>query len=286
MNYVLVTGVSTGIGKAIALDLLKNDYFVIGTVRKKEDSRILEEEYPNNFAHILLDLEFEKSINRAYNDAIKIIGNNYLTGLINNSGIALGAPLLHQDMNDIRKQFEVNFFGLLSFTQKLLPHLGAEWPQKQKPGKIMNISSTNGKITYPFIGAYSATKHALEALSDALRYELNIYDIKVVSIEPGSINTEIWDKAEETDLSPYENTDYGDIIENFKDEMVKLGRKGLLPESVAQVVRKALESANPKTRYVISNNLISEWILPYYLPDKLFDKLVTKEVGLIKKKNS
>ena len=187
-------------------------------------------------------------------------------------------------MKDIRKQFEVNVFGLLSLTQKLLPYLGAEWPQKDEPGKVIMISSTNGKITYPFIGAYSATKHAIEAFSDALRYELNIYGVKVVSIEPGNINTPIWDKAEQTDLTPYTNTDYDEIINNFKDEMVKLGRKGLKPDAVAKVVRKAIESKNPKTRYVISNQMLTEWILPYYLPDKLFDALITKEVGLVKKK--
>lgn len=192
---------------------------------------------------------------------------------------------MHQPIEEIKNQFEVNLFGLITLSQQLLPKLGAELPQKNKPGRIINISSTNGKIAFPYIGAYSATKFALEAISDALRYELNIYGIKVIVIEPGIIKTNIWEKAEKADLSLYSETDYFQNINEFRDEFTKLGKEGLPPEKVSSIVRTAIESENPKTRYVITNKYLSEWLLPRILPDKYLDSLITKEVGLINKKN-
>ena len=280
MNYVVITGVSTGIGNAIALELLSQGYFVIGTVRKKSDSEKFENDYPDTFKYIICDLKKEDEIDSAIENIKQILKGNYLTGLINNAGIAIGGPVMHQSVDEIRSQFEVNFFGLINLTQKLLPLLGAETAQKEPPGRIINISSTNGKIVFPYIGAYSATKFALEAISDALRYELNIYGIKVVIIEPGIIKTEMWDKAEKTDLKPYENTDYYENIKDFKDAFIEIGKNGLPPEKVAKIVREALESENPKARYVIIDKIFSEWIIPRILPDKMFDKLVIREVGL------
>lgn len=282
MKYIVITGVSTGIGRAIALELLNSGYFVIGTVRKLSDSEDLANKYPDTFKGLICDLQKKDDIKTAADDINEIVGANYLTALINNAGIATGGPLMHQDLEEIRLQFEVNFFGLIDFTQRILPLLGSEIPQKNQPGRIINISSVNGKIVYPYIGAYSASKFALEAFSDALRYELNIYGIKVIVIEPGIIKTEIWDKAEKIDLEPYENTDYYENVKDFKDAFIKLGKEGMPPEKVASIVKKSLESKNPKTRYVISDKIFSEWILPRLLPDKIFDKLIIKEVGLKK----
>ncbi len=283
MNYVVVTGISTGIGRSIAEELLNSNYHVIGTVRKESDARFFYKEHPDTFSHLILDFKIKDHIQKATGTISKIIRNNYLTALVNNAGIAIGGPLMHQDMKEIREQFEVNLFGLLDFTKQLLPLLGAEIPQKGSPGRIINISSTNGKISFPFIGAYSATKHALEAITDSLRQELNIYGIEVISIEPGNIDTPIWDKAEKMDLSPYAHTDYADILSKFKEEMIKLGKNGLPPDQVAKVVRKAIETKKPKTRYVISKNYFSEWILPRLLPDKILDYLIIREVGLQRK---
>ena len=285
MKYVVVTGVSSGIGESIATELLENGYYVIGTVRKKDDSEKLCKAYPESFKYIICDLTQRKSIESACEEIISLLGEENLSALINNSGIATGGPIMHQPIEEIKNQFEVNLFGLITLSQQLLPKLGAELPQKNKPGRIINISSTNGKIAFPYIGAYSATKFALEAISDALRYELNIYGIKVIVIEPGIIKTNIWEKAEKADLSLYSETDYFQNINEFRDEFTKLGKEGLPPEKVSSIVRTAIESENPKTRYVITNKYLSEWLLPRILPDKYLDSLITKEVGLINKKN-
>ncbi len=283
MKYVVITGVSSGIGRSIAENLLEDEYFVIGSVRKDSDSQELYSRYPENFKHVICDLCQPDSIKHACDEIKAILGNNELYGLVNNSGIAVGGPLMHQPIEEIKNQFEINLFGLISFTQELLPLLGATMPPKKAPGRIINMSSTNGKIAFPYVGAYSATKFALEAISDALRYELNIYGIKVILIEPGIIKTNIWDKAEEADISQYKNTDYFENLDEFKTEFVKMGKDGLEPETVSKVVRDALESGKPKSRYVITNKYISEWLLPRILPDKYLDSLITKEVGLTRK---
>ena len=284
MKNIVITGVSSGIGKSIALTLLEDGYFVLGTVRKEADARELYEKYPETFKHIICDLSHQESITNACGEIKSILSSGQIYGLINNSGIAVGGPLMHQSIEEIKNQFEINLFGLISFTQELLPLLGAKMPPSESPGRIINMSSTNGKIAFPYVGAYSATKFALEAVSDALRYELNIYGIKVVLIEPGIIKTDIWDKAEEADISQYKNTDYFENLDEFRTEFVKMGKEGLDPETVSVVVKKALESTSPKSRYVITNKYISEWLLPRILPDKYLDSLITKEVGLTKKK--
>ncbi len=284
MKNIVITGVSSGIGKSIAEELLENDYFVIGSVRKESDSEELYSRHPEKFKHVICDLCQPESIKGACNEIKDILGEKQLYGLVNNSGIAVGGPLMHQPIEEIKNQFEINLFGLISITQQLLPLLGATMPPGITPGRIINMSSTNGKIAFPYVGAYSATKFALEAISDALRYELNIYGIKVVLIEPGIIKTDIWDKAEEADISLYKDTDYFNNLEEFKTEFVKMGKEGLEPEKVSVVVKQALESVNPKSRYVITNKYISEWLLPRILPDKYLDSLITKEVGLTKKK--
>lgn len=283
MKYILVTGVSSGIGESIAYKLLENDYYIIGTVRKESDAKKFVNKHPQKFSSLVLDLTNQENVDSVFDHVSEITGGNNLYALVNNAGIAIGGPLMHQDINEIRLQFEINFFGLLNLTQKLLPLLGAGSPQENRHGKIINISSTNGKIVYPFVGAYCASKHALEAATDALRYELKIYGIDVVLIEPGSINTPIWDKAEKMDLKPYINTDYNKILANFKDEMVKIGKKGLSPYKVADIVNMVLRASNPKARYVVSGDYLNEWIIPRILPTRLMDYLITKETGIYKK---
>lgn len=280
MKYIFVTGSSSGIGKAITEKLLKNGYYVIGTVRQNSDASELHDKFPDRYSHVILDLTNKQHIERLSEKVQYITQNNKLSALVNNSGIAIGGPLMLQKIDEIRHQFEINLFGLISVTQKLLPLLGAKLPRVENPGRIINIGSTNGKITYPFIGAYCATKHALEAISDALRYELSVYGIKVVLIEPGSVNTPIWDKAEKTDLSPYRNSAYIKALENFRDQIIKIGKGGIDPGIVANTVLKSIETENPKIRYVVSGNYIAEWFLPRILPEKIFEYVVKKETGL------
>jgi short-subunit dehydrogenase len=129
-------------------------------------------------------------------------------------------------------------------------------------------------MAYPFFGAYAASKHALEAISDALRRELLLYGIDVIVINPGPIQTPIWDKAEALDVFPYVGSDYEGILQFVQDYTIKRGRNGLPVESVSAVIRRALEKKRPKTRYPVVRNRLISWWLPQLLPDRLIDRVI------------
>jgi len=280
MKYVLITGVSTGIGKASVLELLKRGFYVFGSVRNLSDAENLKAEFGSNFTPLIFDVTDRQAINSAAAIVKDITGSSGLSALINNAGIGLGAPLMHQSIDEIRYYFEVNVLGVISVTQAFLPMLGAQRNSPYKPGRIINLSSVSGKFAYPFLGAYAASKHALEAISDALRRELMIYGIDVIVIEPGSVKTEIWDKVERQDYNLYSNTDYGNILNKFRKTVLETGRKGMPPFLIAHTVRKAIETKHPKTRYPLPNSWLTGWLLPSILPDRIIDWVIAKAVGL------
>ena len=283
MKHVVITGVSSGIGRAAALELAAHGYHVFGSVRKAADATDLQAQLGDKFSPLVFDVTDESAVQAAAERVSESLGQEGLNGLVNNAGIALGGPLMHQPLNELRHQFEVNVFGLMAVTQAFLPLLGARLPQSRPPGRIINISSVAGKVTYPFVGAYGASKHALEALSDALRRELLIYGIDVIVIEPGNIVTEIWDKAEQADLAPYAKTDYIDIMTEFKKGFIALGKAGLEVAVVSRTIRASLESKRPKARYAIPDQPIRGWLLQRLLPARWFDRMLAKLIGLGRK---
>jgi NAD(P)-dependent dehydrogenase (short-subunit alcohol dehydrogenase family) len=187
---------------------------------------------------------------------------------------------LHLPLAEVRHQLDVNLLGVLDVTQKILPLLGARKDAPHPPGRIINISSVSGKIVYPFMGPYAASKHALEALSDALRRELLVYGIDVVVIEPSAIQTPIWDKASQIDVEQYADTDYLAVLGRLQKALVSNGQAGLPVEKVSKVIWQALTKKRPKTRYVVVRNWLTNWFLPFRLPDRRFDALVAKRFGL------
>ena len=199
MKNILVTGASTGIGYYTVKLFLEKGYFVLGSVRKKEDADRLKNDFGNNFHPLIFDVSDQFGINQALEEADKILANNGLACLVNNAGIVVSGPLQHLSVEELHRQFDVNVYGVLRVTQAFLPYLGAQVPAKYPPGKIVNISSVSGFVTAPFLGAYAMSKYALESMSDAFRRELSIYGIDVVIIEPGAVSTEIWDKAKSID---------------------------------------------------------------------------------------
>jgi NAD(P)-dependent dehydrogenase (short-subunit alcohol dehydrogenase family) len=285
MKSVVITGVSTGLGRATAEDLAAHDYHVFGSVRREKDAAEIQAKLGKSFTPLLFDVTDEAAI-RAAADKVAAILNAQgqgLTGLINNAGMSLNGPLMHIPVSKLRQQFEVNVLGLVAVTQTFLPLLGAKLPQRYPPGRIINISSVGGRIAFPFIGAYAACKHAIEGLSDSLRRELLIYGVDVIVLEPGSVKTAIWDKAEQEDLSMYANTDYMEIMRGFQKAMLEMGRAGVAPEVVSRTIREALESVHPKTRYALPDNYIMTWLLPRFLPDRWLDRIIASRVGLKRK---
>lgn len=280
MKYVVITGVSTGIGRAAAGDLAANGYHVFGSVRKQADADTLKTQIGENFTPLLFDVTDHDAVKAAAEQVSDTVKGQGLAGLVNNAGIGIGGPLQHIPLDQLRLQFEVNVFGLIAVTQAFLPLLGAKLPQTHPPGRIINVSSVGGKLSFPFLGAYNGSKFAVESMSDVLRRELMLYGIDVIVIEPGSVQTAIWDKAEEADVSPYLNTDYAPILERFSKYFISTGRAGKSPEALARIIREALENPRPKTRYATPDNYLMGWLLPRLLPDRWLDRLIASQLGL------
>lgn len=281
MKSVVITGVSTGIGLDAAQRLLQRGYRVFGSVRKQADADRLQAELGENFVPLLFDVTDGEAVDTAVSQVKSIIGSSGLYGLVNNAGISITGPLMHVSIDDLRWQFEVNLFGLLDVTQKFLPLLGATKDASFPPGRIVNISSVSGKITYPFMGPYAASKHALEALSDALRRELLLYGIDVIVIEPGTTQTPIIEKTA-VQSNNYENTDYGEVMAEFGKKAVARQDSALPVAKVTDAIVTALEKPKPKTRYAVPRKWFMGWIAPRLLPDRLFDKIVANQLGFKK----
>ena len=276
MKYVLITGASSGIGYDAARYLIERDYHVFGSVRKQADAERVKAALGERFTPLLFDVTDAVAVQTAVAQIQQTIGDSGLFGLVNNAGIAVPGPLMHLTLDEMRWQLEVNVIGLLAVTQACLPLLGARKDAPQPPGRIVNISSVSGRTSYPFFGAYAASKHALEAMTDALRRELSIYGIDVIGVNPGPIQTPIWDKAEEIDPGPFEETDYAAALQYAGKFAIDRGRKGMPVEAVSEVIRQALESKRPKSRYPVVRNRLTGWTLPQWLPDRLIDRIVNR----------
>jgi len=284
MRSVLVTGVSTGIGKAIAEELLNNEFIVIGSVRKESDGEDLKKRFEENFYPVKFDVTKKQEIQNAKVEVEKILADrkSYLSCVINNAGIALGGPVRYLDVDIFRKQFEVNFFGLIEVTKTFLDLLIDHNSYKMK-NKIINIGSISGKRSYPFVGPYTASKHALEGFTDALRRELLIHDVDVVLIQPGPIRTPIWDKAPKIEDNPFLKTEYEIPLRKFNKGYIKLGVDGYSPTIIGNKIVEVMNTNKPRTRYVITPKIFKNYLIPGFLPDRWVDRLTGKMLGLLKK---
>jgi NAD(P)-dependent dehydrogenase (short-subunit alcohol dehydrogenase family) len=178
---------------------------------------------------------------------------------------------------------EVNLIGPLIVTQAFAPLLGTDPKRAGRPGRIVQISSVSGKMGVPFVGAYSASKFALEGMSESLRRELMLYGIDVIVVGPGPVMTPIWQKGEEADYSRYDETDYGPILQRFRAYFAEESKKGLPAEELGRVIHHVLTVAKPKVRYAVVPNRLKDWTIPMVLPRRLLDRIMAKQLGMAKK---
>jgi len=283
MKIVVITGVSTGIGYSSAKILCGSGYRVFGSVRKQEDAEKVTSEFGANFTPLIFDVTDSKGIQEnAEIVKSELLPGEALAGLVNNAGVAMGGPINLIDTDVFRQQFEVNFFGLIEVTKTFLPMLGAVKNSMQQ-GKIINISSISGRRAHPFVAPYTASKFAVEAFSDALRREMLLYGVDVILIEPGPIKTAIWDKVPDLDDNEFTGTDYEHSLRKFYKMFIEMGKKGFDADIIGNRVKEILQDPSPKTRHVITPNRFINFTLPGILPDRIFDKLVGKGLGLLKK---
>jgi NAD(P)-dependent dehydrogenase (short-subunit alcohol dehydrogenase family) len=282
MRTIVVTGVSSGIGRGIVKVLISCGLHVFGSVRKSSDGEKLRQELGDRFTPLLFDITDRNALLDGAGVVRSALGGSTLDGLVNNAGIAVAGPLLTISAQDFRRQLEANLLGSLGVIQAFAPMLGVDEALIGRPGRIVNITSLGGRIGLPFLGPYVASKHALEGLSESLRRELIPYGIDVVMVAPGGVATSIWDKAEELDLANL-GTAYREPARRFRESMVKIGRSGLTADRIGQVVLTALTTPHPRVRYAPVANPIRNWILPRILPRRLVDKIITARLGMTRR---
>ena len=284
MQNVVVTGVSTGIGRGAASVLVKKGWRVFGSVRKEADARTLKSELGEAFTPLLFDVEDNDAILAAAEDVRSRLAGRTLDGLVNNAGSSFPGPLLVQSVAEFRKQIDVNLIGMFAVTRAFAPLLGADPTLAGDKGRIVNISSVGGKMGPPFLGAYAAAKHGVEGFSESLRRELQLIGIDVIIIGPGSVATAIWDKAEALSLDHLAGTLWDQPARAFTDYMIRNGRKGLAPEQVGEVIATALTVPRPRTRYAVLKGKFLNSTLPSMLPSRTVDRLIGRQLGLLPKR--
>ena len=277
---VVITGVSTGIGYAAAHVLARRGFHVFGSVRKSADGERLADELGSAFTPLVFDVTDEAAVQAGARTVEAALGGATLAGLVNNAGIAVAGPLLHLQLDEFRKQLEVNLTGVVAATQAFAPLLGARSPAVRDPGRIVNISSVGGKTANPFMAPYNVSKFGLEGMSEALRRELLPFGVDVIVVAPGAVATPIWEKADEMDTARYANTVYGPALDRLRAYMLQLGRSGLPAERIGETIHEALTAPKPKVRYVVSPDPF-QLFMGEHLPKRTLDRIVGKRLGLL-----
>lgn len=284
MPTALITGASTGIGEATALRLAGAGWTVLAGVRSAQAGEKLVAKAPaGRILPITLDVTDFSQIREAAGRVSELGAGGEsspgrLDALVNNAGIGYGGPLelLHPD--DLRKQFDVNVLGQVAVTQALLPALRAAH------GRIVFMSSVGGRVAMAFTAPYAASKHAIEALGDALRVELASSGVQVALVEPGSVATPIWDKARESGdqviVPPELQKEYGRVPAAMDKVLQDTAKRGVPAEQVAQTVERALTSRRMKSRYVVGRDARAMIIARRLLPDHVFDRVAKRALGV------
>jgi NAD(P)-dependent dehydrogenase (short-subunit alcohol dehydrogenase family) len=280
MRSVVITGASTGIGWATAKLLIDRGFRVFGSVRKQADADRLKREFGANFTALKFDVTDEAAVRGAAHQVRRALRGETLFGLVNNAGIAVPGPVFELAADEFRRQMDVNIIGPIISTQAFGPLLGSDPSLKGPKGRIVMISSVAGKNGNPLMSAYSASKHAVEGLSESLRRELMLFGIDVVIIAPGAVKTPIWSKAEEVDISAYQNSPFFPALEKTRKFMLHLSEIGLPSEKIAERIADALTSSRPKVRYTITPEPM-RYLMAAILPKRMVDKIIAKRLGLM-----
>lgn len=277
---VLVTGASTGIGRATALHLDRLGQRVFAGVRRDEDAASLRAAGTERLVPLRLDVTDAASIEAAVKQVENVVGEAGLGGLVNNAGIAVGGVLEFVDVDALRRQLEVNVVGLAAVTRAFLPLL------RRGDGRVVNVSSNSGFVSTPFVGAYCASKFAVEALSDGLRRELRRWKLPVVVVQPGAIATPIWEKAQQekervlAGMSERARELYAPDLAAVDGMIDESAGRAIPPERVARTIATALTARRPRTRYRVGLDSQASWWLSRLLPDRALDAVLARLGGL------
>lgn len=274
MQSVLITGASTGIGRATALHMDRAGWRVFAGVRREEDAESLRAASSDRLVPLILDVTDAGQIAAATERIGDEVGEAGLDGLVNNAGIGVMGPLETIPLDDFRRQIEVNLTGQVAVTQAMLPLI------RRAGGRVVLISSGGGRMALPFGGPYHAAKFGLEGAADSLRQELRPWGIEVSVIEPGSIDTPIWERAigsyeEMAKRAPAEQEElYGKRLAGLRKGAERTAARGISPEKAAERIEHALTARRPRTRYRVGLDANGQILLRRLLPDRALDRLV------------
>jgi short-subunit dehydrogenase len=277
---VVVTGASTGIGEACALELDRRGYRVFAGVRSEAAAESLRAKASARLLPVMIEVTDSVSIAAAAEMIRTAVGDVGLAGLVNNAGIVVSGPLEYLPIDDLRRQLEVNVIGQVAVAQAMLPLL------RIGRGRIVNIGSISGFVTGPYMGPYSMSKFAWEAATNALRLELRGSGVKASIIEPASVKTPIWDKAiaaaeeKAARATPEAERLYRADMEQMHRASLKMRDTGMPVECVVRAVMHALTARRPKTRYPVGVQTRLASFFFRFLPDALRDRLILRSLGL------
>lgn len=277
---VLISGASTGIGRACALDLAARGHRVFAGIRREKDAISLRQAGEGQITPVFLDVTSAESIEAAAKRLEAELPPEGLLGLVNNAGITQGGLVEYLDLDELRGVLETNFIGAVAMIQAFLPLL------RRQKGRIVNMSSIGGRVATPLVSPYNASKFALEALSDALRIELRQSGVSVSLVEPGPIATPIWKKTaaampEILERIPAEGwASYGPLVEAIQGRVGQLEGSAIPAQRVADAVRHALTASRPRTRYLVGNDARLRALLRWLLPDRWGDSLMARLLRL------
>lgn len=277
---MLVTGSSTGIGRATALRLDRDGWRVFAGVRREEDAESLRAGGSDRLVPVTLDITDATQVGAVGELVGERVGEAGLDGLVNNAGIAVLGPLETIPIDDFRRQIEVNLTGQVAMTQAMLPLV------RRATGRVVFVSSIGGRMALPFGAPYHAAKFGVEAVADCLRQELRPWKIDVAVIEPGSIDTPIWERGERiaddvASRAPAAQEElYGETIERFRAAVRRTAERGIPPEKVAAAVVHALSASHPRTRYVVGADARGQALLKRLLPDRALDAAIRRAMRI------
>lgn len=274
MPSVLVTGAGRGIGRSIAEHLASRDWDVIAGVRNQQDADAITAANPRRISAVVLDVT-----NADHLAHLETTLPAELDAVVNNAGIVVSGPMETVTTDDWRRQLDVNVTGQLAVTRAVLPRL------RTSKGRIVFISSVNGQLSMPMVGAYAASKFALEAAADAMRMELRAWGISVVVVEPAQTDTDLWRKADdmvtevEAALTPEHRALYASHIRGFRKTIPMSRRLAVSTAKVSSVVEQALTTKRPRARYVVGVGPKLQVALMTNLPTRVRDTVLRKVSG-------
>jgi len=274
-KVILITGASSGIGKDTAISLIKHGHVVYGAARRLE---MMQDIIQAGGHAIKMDILKERNIDDVVNQIIK--EQNRIDVLINNAGYGLWGAVETISIDEAKRQFDVNIFGLAYLTKKIIPFM-----REQKSGKIINMSSMGGKVYTPFGAWYHATKYALEGWSDCLRIELKSFGIDVILIEPGIIKTEFQDVMMDSTVERSIGTPYEKKLKALEKATQEMYARGIgsPPSTITKLIIKAINSHNPKRRYVGGLFAKPMLFIKKWLGDKMYEKAIMSQIKKAKK---